>query len=110
MDRSRAIRAERKLEYAPISRPIVRQDELPPLPPLVWPKVFQLALLHILGIWGFFLLSQMLWPTLALLLTLFFLSGFGVTAGMHRLWYCASAYWRSYDYVRTVSRYGYAKN
>ena len=55
--------------------------------PIVWPNVFGMALLHLFAAYGFFVgAPATTWGNWLFFTVYFLFSGFGVTAGAHRLW------------------------
>lgn len=72
---------------------IPNPDELKNIPKfsykrqIVWRNVVLMGALHLAAIYGFYLLfAEAMRKTIIFTITLYFLSGWGITAGAHRLW------------------------
>jgi len=53
---------------------------------IVWGNVYNLGVLHLLALWGFYNLIYAKWATIGLAYVLYIFGGLGITAGAHRLW------------------------
>jgi stearoyl-CoA desaturase (delta-9 desaturase) len=77
---------QRKLTSAEIKAQWKKEDATTVKSEIVWPKLIFMALMHAGAIYGFTLMPGASWKTNVGFLVLWYMSGFGITAGVHRLW------------------------